>query len=60
MERLMVKLHGGVTIYVDATFAGSQPAFRDVTRRSALEHLQKLINPIYCAEPPRIVEINAP
>lgn len=42
-QALMLKLRSGETIYVSASFAGSQQEFRHLTNRAALEKVQALI-----------------
>lgn len=44
-EALMVKLLSGETIYIWASFAGSEPAFRNITNREALEKARLLLSP---------------
>ena len=61
MEALRIQLPSGETIYVWASFAGSQSEFRDITDRAAMERIGEIINGpmiVPLVEPARIVMLS--
>ena len=61
MEALRVQLPSGETIYVWASFSGSQSQYLDITARAAMERIGELINStviVPLVEPARIVMLS--